>query len=80
VVTAYKRKAARSVLASTQSGATANTARVTRLGELSPIRQLFTLGTLWKIIEIAGYFFHGKSSVVLILAKQISWATIWAIF
>jgi hypothetical protein len=53
--------------------------RVTRLGESSLIRRLFTLGTLMENTVVAqkfDYFFQGST---LVLAKN-GWATFWAIF
>jgi hypothetical protein len=53
-------------------------ARVTRLGDFSPIGQLFTLGCLLNITEVAlslGNFFSRGNTYAL-----IGWATFWAIF
>jgi hypothetical protein len=50
--------------------------RVTRLGEFSPIRRLFTLGRFSKMTEVAQiigeYIFDGLSCL-LILAKKSVW-------
>jgi hypothetical protein len=58
--------------------------RVTRLGEFSPNGQLFTMGSLMKIIEVAQIFLRilirGKKSYILLLTKNGFGFTFWAIF
>jgi hypothetical protein len=56
--------------------------RVTRLGEFSPIRQLFTLGNFKTITEVAQMFglLSSVEKVVFRLRQKMVWATFWATF
>jgi hypothetical protein len=55
--------------------------RVTRFGEFSPIGRLFSLGSFWKITEVAtkmrATFFHVKMYALML--TKMGWAAFWAI-
>jgi hypothetical protein len=57
--------------------------RVTRLGEFLPVVRLFSLGSFFKITEVAQIFGLLFSMVKLhnvLISTKMGWASCWAIF
>jgi hypothetical protein len=54
--------------------------RVTRLGEISPVGRLFTLGSILKIIKVTQYLATlGQGKIYVLYLQRMCWATFWAI-